>query len=95
MKEGEIQIISNTCSGNVSNYSNYKTMRNGDVVQVERWDSKAWDGTFYSHIVVHGSGRHGQFGGIWSKAINTYRCSSIEEANTKGSRKLEKFLRSL
>lgn len=43
MKEGEIQIISNICSGNVSNYSNYKTMRNGDVVQVERWNSKAWD----------------------------------------------------
>ena len=61
MKEGEIQVISNTCSGNVSNYSNYKTMRNGDVVQVERWTQKL----------------------------------GIEEANIKGSRKLEKFLRSL
>lgn len=96
MKEGEIEIISTEGKNpNNSNYICYKTMRNGDVVQIERYEGKAWDDTYFSHITIHGSGRHGQFGGIWSKSLNTYRCTSVEEANRKGNKKLEKFLNTL
>lgn len=95
MNEGEIQIISNGGPTHLSNHICYKTKRNGEVVQVERYETKAWDGTYYSNICVHGSGKHGQFGGIWCKKLNTYRCTSIEEANRKGTKKLEKFLNSL
>lgn len=97
MRENEVVILSteNKNPSEIANYVCYKTKRNGEVVQVERYDVKAWDGTFWSRIVVHGSGKHGQLGGIWSKTLNTYRCTSFEEANKKGSRKLEKFLNNL
>ena len=41
MKEGEIQIISNDGPAHISNYTCYKTKRNGEVVQVESYETKA------------------------------------------------------